>query len=216
MAKAIVQTRERLLQAALDLFQEKGYAACGMSELLARAQANSGSFYYFFRSKEDLLVAVLQRYEEMLFPVLLEPIWKKTEDPFERIFLLLAKYRELIVASNCTYGCPIGRLALEIEPTYEEAHRKIAANFEGWAGAVEQCLMEAQEQGKIAKQVQTRRLSRFVLTVMEGGVMQSRSYRSVEPFDLAVEELRQYFQMLAMPTGERKRIGNGSDPRRAK
>jgi AcrR family transcriptional regulator len=199
MTKPMIDTRERLLQAALELFAEKGYAASGMAEILAQAQANSGSFYHFFRSKEDLLVAVLQRYEEMLFPVLLEPIWKKTADPIERIFQLLAKYRELIVASHCTYGCPIGRLALEVETTYERAHEKIAANFEGWAGAVEKCLTAAQEQGKIAKQIHARRLGRFVLTVMEGGVMQSRSCRSVEPFDWAVEELRQYFQMLAIP-----------------
>jgi hypothetical protein len=40
------------------------------------------------------------------------------------------------------------------------------------------------------------RLSKFVLTVMEGGVMLSRSHRSVEPFDAAVAELRAYFDRL--------------------
>ena len=56
----MIATRERILKAATDLFLEKGYEASGMAEILHRANVNSGSFYYFFRSKEDLLGAVLE------------------------------------------------------------------------------------------------------------------------------------------------------------
>lgn len=183
----------------MDLFHEKGYSAAGMAEILKRSQANSGSFYYYFRSKEDLLLAVLKRYQDGLYPMLLEPIWRATLDPIERIFKLLAKYRELLVASDCTYGCPIGRLALEVDPAQAEVHRLIALNLEGWADAVEQCLDDAQAQGKLAPATNRKRLARFVLCVMEGGVMQARAHRSTAPFDMAVDELAQYFNSLAVP-----------------
>jgi len=49
-------TRERLLDAARYLFWERGYTATGMAEILHRAQANAGSFYHFFPSKEALLL----------------------------------------------------------------------------------------------------------------------------------------------------------------
>ncbi len=186
----------------MELFHERGYTAAGMAEILKRAEANSGSFYYFFRNKEDLLLAVLKRYQDGLYPMLLEPIWKTTADPIERIFKLLAKYRELLVASNCTYGCPIGRLALEVDTAQAEVHRLIALNFEGWADAIEQCLGDAQSQGKLAPTIHRKRLARFVLCVMEGGVMQSRAHRSTEPFDMAVDELAEYFNSLAAPGGE--------------
>ena len=52
---AVLGTRERLLDAAIALFWEKGYANTSMSDLLGAAKANSGSFYHFFSSKEDLL-----------------------------------------------------------------------------------------------------------------------------------------------------------------
>ena len=185
------------MQSAIDLFWQKGYANTGMADLLRRAKVNSGSFYYFFKSKEDLLLAVLDRYAEMLQPVLLAPVWKKTRDPVGRIFGLLARYRELIVMTDCTYGCPIGRLALEIDPDQREAHRKIAMNFDGWADAVQKCLDDAGE--RLPPELDRRKLSRFVLTVMEGGVMQSRSHRSVKPFDMAVEQLRDYFSRLMSP-----------------
>src|SRR5271170_2030600 len=70
---AVLSTRERLIFAAIELFWEKGYANTSMSDLLTRANANSGSFYHFFPSKEDLLIAVLDRYLILLHPAMLGP-----------------------------------------------------------------------------------------------------------------------------------------------
>lgn len=190
------ETRERILHAAMELFHEKGYTAAGMSEILARAEANSGSFYYYFDSKEDLLVAVLVRYEQMLQPALLAPAWKGVRDPMERVFALLALYRRLLVGSRCAYGCPIGRLALEVDAAQTAIHRRVAANFTGWKAAVERCLRDAQRAGQLPASADAAQLASLVLSVMEGGVMQARSYGSVRPFDESVTALRRYFQAL--------------------
>ena len=189
-------TRERLIRAAMELFFEKGYGASGMAEILQRAEVNSGSFYHFYRSKDDLLAAVLDRYQDMLHPVLLQPIWQGTEDPIERIFALLGKYRELILACNYTYGCPIGRLAMEVDAAQSPIHKKIAANFTAWKAAVEACLEDAKAKRRIPGTVASEPLACLVLSVMEGGVMQSRSYGDVAPFDLSVAELRRYFTVI--------------------
>jgi TetR/AcrR family transcriptional repressor of nem operon len=190
-------TRERILAAATALFHEKGYAATGMAEILQRADANSGSFYHFFSSKEDVLGAVLDQYQEMLYPVLLDPIWKTTPDPIDRIFRLLARYREILFVTKFSYGCPIGRIALEVDASMKPIHRKLAANFDGWKAAVQQCLEEARNEGRLPSGVDCQRLACLVLSVMEGGVMQARSYGNARPFDQSVGELRQYFAALA-------------------
>jgi TetR/AcrR family transcriptional regulator, transcriptional repressor for nem operon len=208
---ATPSTRERLILAAIALFWEKGYANTSMSDLLSAAQANSGSFYHFFESKEELLLAVLDRYLAMLHPQLVDPAWAGVNDPIERIFALLARYRGLIVQTDSTYGCPIGRLALEISPEQREAHRLLALNFDGWAAAVRDCLEKAGE--RMPPDLDRDRLSKFVLAVMEGGVMLSRSHRSVEPFDQAVAELRAYFdRLLGSPAKKktRKRTGGSA------
>jgi len=188
------ETRERIINAAIGLFWEKGYAETSLADLMAAAKVNAGSFYYFFRSKENLLHAVLERYKVMLHSVLLAPVYEKTADPIERVFALLGRYREGILGTNCTYGCPIGRLAMEISPAMAQAHQLLAANFEGWSNEVQKNLEAARK--RFPAGTDFRSLSRFVLTVMEGGVMQSRSYRSVEPFDQAVAQLRDYFDRL--------------------
>jgi AcrR family transcriptional regulator len=119
--------------------------------------------------------------------MVIDPAYAKTRDPLERIFAILAGYRERILQTECRYGCPLGRLALEIDPENRPAHRLIAENFSSWIEAVRQCVLQF-----------CRRLPEgtFVLSVMEGGVMLSRSYGSVEPFDLAVAQLRQHFSLL--------------------
>ncbi len=128
------------------------------------------------RVKEDLLKAVLQSYVQGLGPQIVRPAYESTDDPIERIFAILAGYRARILQTNCQYGCPLGRLALEIDPENRPAHVLIAKNFGGWIDAVRQCLVESQDQ--LPSRLDLDALATHVLTVMEGGVMLSRSYGS--------------------------------------
>ncbi|MCU1383265.1 MAG: transcriptional regulator, TetR family [Acidobacteria bacterium] len=185
-------TRARIVEAARFLFWDKGYAATGLAELLARAGANSGSFYHFFDSKDAVLRTVLETYSDLLEPLVLRPAFAGHARPIERIFALLAGYRERLVSTECQYGCPIGRLALELDPENAPAHALIARNFTAWRAAVEGCVRDA----GIADAVD---VAAFVLTVMEGAVMQSRAYRSIEPYDACVRQLRLHLTALAPP-----------------
>ena len=109
-------TRNRLIESARYLFWERGFSGTGMADLLSHAGVNSGSFYHFFESKEALLRAVLETYLEALRPAIVDPAFARTEEPVERIFAVLEGYRERILQTQCKYGCPLGRLALEIDP----------------------------------------------------------------------------------------------------
>jgi TetR/AcrR family transcriptional regulator, transcriptional repressor for nem operon len=187
-------TRERLVFAALRLFHEKGYQATSVAEVLREAGANAGSLYHYFGTKQELLLAVLELYRGGIHPMLLAPAWAGVADPVERIFALLGRYRGLLEASDCHYGCPIGSLALELHEPDPPVRALLAANFEGWISAVEGCLTEAG--ARLPANADPRRLATLVLTTMEGGVMLARTERSLAPFDAAVAALRDYFDRL--------------------
>jgi TetR/AcrR family transcriptional regulator, transcriptional repressor for nem operon len=199
MSKAQLSTRDRLIEAARFLFWERGFAGTSMAELLARAEVNSGSFYHFFDSKEALLRSVLEGYLHLLRPMVVDPAFASVEEPLGRIFAVLAGYRQRIVATECKYGCPLGRLALEIDPENAPAHALIAQNFEGWIEAVRECLQSMK--ASLPADADLDALATYVLVVMEGGVVLSRSYRSVEPFDRAVAQLREHFRLLLNSAG---------------
>ena len=200
---ATVGTKTRLIEAARYLFWKNGYAATGMSEILEAAKANSGSFYHFFDSKEALLLSVLETYLDGLEPAILRPVFEQTKDPLERIFGILEGYRGRLVETGCRYGCPLGRLALEIDPDNRAVHERIAANFAAWTTAVRGCLDGLKD--RLPAGFDLEGLSRFVLTVMEGAVMQARTTRSLKPFDQSVEQLRDYFDRLLKPPGKKLR-----------
>jgi TetR/AcrR family transcriptional regulator, transcriptional repressor for nem operon len=193
----VLPTRDRLIESARHLFWERGFAGTSMADLLAHADVNSGSFYHFFESKEALLRAVLDGYLRALRPMIVDPAFARSDDPVERIFAILAGYRERILQTGCRYGCPLGRLALEIDPENRPAHKLIAENFQGWISAIRECVLQIKD--RLPKTTDPEALSTYVLAVMEGGVMLSRSYGSVDPFDRAVKQLREHFRLLLEP-----------------
>jgi len=189
-----MDTRSRILMAARDLFWEKGYNSTSVADILSRSQVNAGSLYHFFPSKQDVLVGVLTLYRDGIEEGLLQPAWEGVDDPIERIFALLAHYRWRIVETDCLYGCPIGSLALELHEPDPIVRELMAANFANWTGAVEAQLTAAG--ARLPADLDRRALAEFIMTAMEGGVMQARTHRDVAYFDRNIAMLRDHIAML--------------------
>jgi TetR/AcrR family transcriptional regulator, transcriptional repressor for nem operon len=187
-------TKQRIIGSAIQLFAEKGYQATTIAEIAKASEANAGSVYFFFQTKQEILLAVLDTYCEGIEHMLLEPAWKDVSDPIDRIFALLERYRSFLLETECRYGCPIGILALELHEPDPAVQQKLAANFEGWTTAIEGCLRDAAR--RLPADISLRDLATFILTTMEGGVMQARTYRHPETFDASVRMLKHYFTHL--------------------
>ena len=189
-----LSTRDRLVFTAMQLFWEKGYGSTSVADVLKQAEVNSGSLYHFFPGKQDLLVAVLEAYHQGIRPMLLEPAWSGVDDPIEKVFALLARYRKALVDTDFFYGCPIGSLALELHEPDPPVRELLSSNFQAWTEAVRECLEQAG--ARLPANLDRGELAAFVLTTMEGAVMQSRTYRDVTAYDGAVNQLRRYMNSL--------------------
>jgi TetR/AcrR family transcriptional regulator, transcriptional repressor for nem operon len=189
-------TRDRIILAGIRLFAAKGYQSTSIVDLLQEANAHSGSFYHFFPTKQDLLLAVLKAYRDGIEPMLLAPAWRGIDDPIAKVFALLAAYRRALDSSSCTYGCPIGSLALELHEPDPPVRELLSVNFFGWVHHIRTCLDAAQNTNRLPRAVDTEQLAVFVLTTMEGGVMQARTHRSLAAFDASVASLHDYFSRL--------------------
>jgi TetR/AcrR family transcriptional regulator, transcriptional repressor for nem operon len=194
----IEDTRRRILRTAFQLFHEQGYHATGVATIAREADVNPGSLYHFFESKDALLLAVLDFALDYLGPAVMDPVEKATTDPIERVFVLLQNYRTRMERESCRLGCPIGNLALEVSDGSPAARELLHKNFENWTVRVERWLNTAGD--RLPRDVDRRRLARFVLTVMEGGLMQSRAAGHLGPFDEATALLRDYFRRVGVRT----------------
>jgi len=187
-------TRDRLVSAALRLFCEKGYGCTSIADVLEAAGVDGASLCRLFSGKRDLLLAVLDAHRSGMRATLLERAWRDVTDPIEKIFSLLAVYRQLMVETDCRYACPIGSLALEIREPDPPVRELIAAYFRALTDAILECLLEAGR--RLPDALDRLSLAEFVLTTMEGGLMQARIFRDVAYFDRAVQELRNYVEIL--------------------
>ncbi len=190
------ETRDRIVDAAMELFTLQGYVATGLAQIAKRAECNPGSVYYFFPTKEAILAATLEKRKELLRPEVLDPIWTGVDDPVERVFALLAGYRQMLAMTEFAHGCPIGNLVIEVAETNKHARKLLCENFDNWLQAVEGCFAAAIDAGRMPEDVDAHQLAIFVLTTMEGAVMLARSYRDFRAYDAAVSTLRDYVQRL--------------------
>lgn len=194
MAPVQPSTRDRIVEAAMELFAFHGYGPTGLSEIARQAGVQQGSLYHFFPTKEELLAAVLERRKVLLWPEVLQDIWDRFDDPIERVFKLLDQYRKMLQITEFSHGCPIGNLAIELCESHPNARTLIAQNFDNWLKAVEQCFHEASR--RLPEHVEPKRLAIFVLTTMEGAVMLARTYRDFRAYDAAIASLREYIDAL--------------------
>ncbi len=197
-------TKRRILETAFRLFHEQGYHATGIATILREADVNSGSLYHYFPSKDALLLGVLEYCLVELHPQVIGPAEAAATDPIERVFALLALYREGMKIMHCKMGCPIGNLALEVGDDNAPARGLIDRNFRNWVTAVRGWLDAAGD--RLPASVDRGHLAGFILTVMEGGLMQSRAAGNLQPFDESVAQLREYFDLLMQQarTGPRR------------
>jgi hypothetical protein len=133
---------------------------------------------------------------------LLEPAWASVDDPVEQLFALLDRYRRALIESDCTYGCPIGSLALELHEPDSPVRELLAANFRAWVDAVESSLAQASD--RFPEGTDLRAIAELALNVMEGGVMQARTFRDIAHFDRGVQQLRLHMDALTRQTTEAK------------
>jgi TetR/AcrR family transcriptional repressor of nem operon len=201
-----IDTRLRILVAAMDLFQSKGYGSTSISDILSRSQTNSGSLYHFFPGKQDVLIGVLELYRDGIRQMLLEPAWQGVDDPLERIFALLDRYRSALLESECIYGCPIGSLALELHEPDPPVRDLLAQNFTGWTKAIGGCLEACGD--RLPPATDIAGLAEFILTTMEGGVMQARTHRDIAYFDRSIAQLRHHMDLLATSARKRSEVVN--------
>lgn len=192
--KSGAETRKKILDAAMDLFVFNGYERTGLAQIARKADVLPGSLYHFFPSKEDLLRATLKARLELLWPMVLEPIWSRIDDPIERVFGLLDGYRQMLIMTEYQHGCPIGNLVLELTETHPKIRDLLAANFDNWKKAIADCFRAAVD--RLPNSADPEHLAGFALTTMEGAVMLARTYRNTDAYDQAISAYRDYIERL--------------------
>src|SRR5262245_18085410 len=113
-------TRDQILDAAGRLIHLQGYHCTSLDDVLRESGVGKGNFYYYFRSKEELGYAIIDRLVRAFLERTLEPAFADFEaDPVAQIHILLDRVLDNQRQRNCIGGCPMGNLASEISDVHE-------------------------------------------------------------------------------------------------
>ena len=146
MAKSS-NAKERLISSVLELVSERSYANVGVQELCEHSGAKKGSFYYFFKSKQDLMLEALEHQAQAINNMILIPAFNSKLSPLERIeqmFNLTYEYQKSVKESTGRVGgCFFGNLALELSTQDEAIRLRLNKIFKNQIKLIKQCLEEA-------------------------------------------------------------------------
>ena len=125
-------SKENLLAAAKELFLARGYAAATVDAICEKAGLTKGSFYYFFDSKEDLGLAVLDWSLQRSAQMLASGPHVRIVDPLEKAFAFL-EHLEKCSPEIWSGGCLLGSFSLELADTNSRMQQVVAGMFQAVA-----------------------------------------------------------------------------------
>lgn len=161
-------TRLTILQKAFELIYKNGYQATSIDDIIANTQVTKGAFYYHFKSKQEMGLAMIQ---DIMSPgmaaAMIEPLMDGKEVP-DKIYRMM----EGLLLDNAfftiEYGCPAINLIEEMAPLSLEFRSALTQLVVRWQHAIEQVLTLAQESGKIRTELAPRQIAMFVITGYSG------------------------------------------------
>lgn len=120
-------TRERIVEAADELFYQQGYDQTSFADIANAVQISRGNFYYHFKTKDDILQAVIDKRLTSLRSMLLQ--WdQELPDPATRI----GRYIDILITNQANikhYGCPVGTLCSELAKLRHASKAEASALF---------------------------------------------------------------------------------------
>src|ERR1700686_3351280 len=175
-----VETREKILQAAANLIALKGYHDTKLEEVLDTAQVTKGAFFHHFRDREDLGFAVLDWHmdhrRQMLDAIEQELPLAKQADPLQKVFRRLDAIQEMVRRREGRKGgCIIGNLSTALSDCHDGFRKRLAGCFDEMAQEFLPHLEAAARQGRVTRRTNTTELAQYIVTVIEGAIMQART-----------------------------------------
>ena len=169
-----MNTRTALIDQGLKGLLTAGYDGVGLSAILAAANVPKGSFYYFFKSKEDFACAVLDAYEQHYIALRQSILGDTNRSPLERLQAYFDELERIHLSEKPLGGCLYGVLAQTAAARSPRFRARIAAVFATWDAQFEHVLIQAQAAGEVDPQVDPKAVAAFLIEAYEGALVRMK------------------------------------------
>jgi AcrR family transcriptional regulator len=176
----VAATRERIVERSAELFRRQGFAATGVKQIVAEANAPFGSVYHFFPGGKEQLGAEVIRWSGGVYGQLIDTFFPPDADLVAATRNFFAAAAETLRETDYADACPIATVALEVSSSSEPMRQACAEVFNSWVDSTTKRLVDSG-----LPRGRSRELAISVLASLEGAFVLSRALRSTEPLEVA-------------------------------
>ena len=177
----VANRRQHIIESAADIVYRKGFAGTTVDDMLRAAGVGKGNFYHYFRSKDDLGLAIVDELAKALNGPAFDEIFSHSKAPLQRLNDYVALVRERRHADNC--GDPLANLAAElghVERFSERVRRAYAALIDRVEALVTEIALET---GSTAD---ARVIARSLVVQIDGACLLFKVDGDAAAFDAAL------------------------------
>jgi len=186
-----ITAKDKLIGASLDIMLSKGYASTSVDELCEAAGVSKGSFYHFFKTKEELGLALLDSFMEASKAQFLGGEFRNQVDPIKRLFAFMRQTEESAL-SLWERGCLLGNFAVELADTHPVIRRKVSGIFNGVIEGVAEIIKPLSDMYPENEKLDANRLAELYISIVEGAIVLSRAHHDWSPLKRGLESFRYY------------------------
>ncbi len=174
-------TRQAIIDAGGDLVHRQGFHRTGLKEILDAAGVPKGSFYFYFRSKEDFGLALIEHCAQGFAALADQYLDAPLDGPLARLAGFFVMLRERLAARGYERGCPLGNLAQEISDLSPPMRQAVSHAMRGMAGRLARVLAQSRDAGEIPADLDPDATAAFMLEAWEGALLRMKAEKSGEP-----------------------------------
>lgn len=174
-------TKNALLEAGAQIMIEKGYTNTGIQEVLETTGVPKGSFYYYFDSKEDFALQVIDYSDANYAEYLKKYFEDKTLSPIERLKAYCNEGKKSLEDNQCRKGCLIGNLSQEMSDQSDVLRARLEQSLTRTRNTFAKAMKEGQQKGLINSKLDHVQLAEFFLAGWHGALMRAKTMKNSSP-----------------------------------
>ncbi len=174
-------TKLKIIQTGAAIIHTKGFNHTGIQEILQAAAVPKGSFYFYFKNKEDFGLQVIDYFIEHFETKVAAILNDKTIAPLDRFRALFTGFETFFSSQSCCLGCPVGNLSQEMGDLSEAFRQKLNQAIDFMAGKYISVLLEAQDQGEISPDIDVQETAYFMISSWHGALLRMKVTKNLDP-----------------------------------
>ena len=183
------EKRQRIVDAANTLFYHKGFTATSFADIAETCDMPKGNFYFYFRTKEELLDAVVRTRMERMAKHL-DTLHHDYPDPRERLHRIAdAPFNDRHEVAQ--YGCPMGTLSAELSKLTPRGHNALTSMYSLMIMSIQHCLL-----GLGLNQDDAERQARQMLTRLQGAANLAHTFKDVNWLESEIASIHDWIDSL--------------------